>query len=160
MKKLSRKHKIALVELALVLLIILYFFAPRSFSLAMGGGFDREQVTQIQVELTNYSGDGQRGRTLQLSPDDPAAQELLDRLDGKWYFPYYVENDSRQLTLGYIIYITFSQPEGGYGCTMTGDRAIDMTSAGGSHSYQVSGSEEFQRSLLDFLLQQEYTIQE
>ena len=35
MKKLSRKHKIALIELALVLLIALYFFAPRPFSLAM-----------------------------------------------------------------------------------------------------------------------------
>lgn len=160
MKKLSPKHKIALIELVLVLLIALYFFAPRPLSLAMGGGFDREQVTQIQVDLTNFSGDGQPGRTLQLSPDDPAAQELLDQLDSKWYFPYYVEGDSRQITLDYKIYLTFSQPEGTYCCSLTGDRAIDMDSAWSSHSYQVAGSEEFQRSLLDFLLQQEYTIQE
>lgn len=160
MKKLSRKHKIALVELVVILLIVLYFFAPRSFSLAMGGGFDPAQVTEIQVHLMTFSEDNQPERTLLLDRSDPAAQELLDRLDGKWYFPYYVEDDSRQLTLGYMIYVTFSQPEGGYGCTMTGDRAIDMTSAGRSRSYQVSGSEEFQRSLLDFLLQQEYTIQE
>ena len=81
MKKLSRQHKIALIELVLVLLIALYFFAPRSFSLAMGSGFDREQVTQIQVDLTNYSGDGQPGRTLRLDPADQGAQELLDRWD-------------------------------------------------------------------------------
>ena len=161
MKKLSRKHKIALIELALVLLIALYFFAPRPLSLAMGSGFDREQVTQIQVNLMTFSEDSGPERTLLLDRSDPAAQELLDRLDGKWYFPYYVKDDSRQLTLGYIIHVTFSQPEGDYCCSMTGDRAIDMVgSAGRSRSYQVSGSEQFQRSLLDFLLQQEYTIQE
>lgn len=160
MKKLSRKHKIALIELVLVLLIALYFFAPRPLSLAMGGGFDPAQVTQIQVDLTNYSGDGQPGRTLLLDPADPTAQEVLDRLSGKWYFPYYVEGDSRQVTLDYTAKLTFSQPEGDYCCTITGDRAIDMDRTGASHSYQVAGSEEFQRSLLDFLLQQEYTIQE
>lgn len=160
MKKLSRKHKIALIELVLVLLIALYFFAPRPFSLAMGSGFDREQVTQIQVDLTNYSGDGQPGRTLRLDPADQGAQELLDRLEDKWYFPYYVEGDSRQITLDYSIQLTFSQPEGTYGYSLTGDRAIDMDAPARSRSYQVSGSEEFQRSLLDFLLQQEYTIQE
>lgn len=161
MKKLSRKHKIALIELVLVLLIALYFFAPRPLSLAMGSGFDREQVTQIQVNLMTFSEDSGPERTLLLDRSDPAAQELLDRLEDKWYFPYYVEGDSRQLTLGYIIHFTFSQPEGDYCCSLTGDRAIDMVdSAGRSRSYQVSGSEEFQRSLLDFLLQQEYTIQE
>lgn len=160
MKKLPIKYKIALVELLIVVLLVLYFFAPRPLSLAMGSGFDREQVTQIQVDLTNYSGDGQPGRTLQLSPDDPAAQELVDRLEDEWYFPYYVEGDSRQITLDYTIQLTFSQPEGDYCCTITGDRAIDMDRTGASHTYQVSGSEEFQRSLLDFLLQQEYTIQE
>lgn len=161
MKKLSLKHKIALVELVVILLIVLYFFAPRSFSQAMGEGFAPDQVTQIQVDLTNFSGDGQPGHTLLLDPADQAAQELVDWLDGKRYFPYYVEGDSRQITLDYTIQLTFSQPEGAYCCTMTGDRAIDMVdSTGRSRSYQVSGSEEFQRSLLDFLLQQEYTIQE
>lgn len=160
MKKLSRKHKIALIELVLVLLIVLYFFAPRPFSLAMGGGFDLEQVTQIQVDLTNFSGDGQPGRTFRLDPADQEAQELLGWLDSKWYLPYYVEGDSRQIGLDYTIRLTFTQPEGTWSCTMTGDRAIDMDAPARSRSYQVSGSEEFQRSLLDFLLQQEYTIQE
>lgn len=160
MKKLSRKHKIALIELALVLLIALYFFAPRPLSLAMGSGFDPAQVTEIQVNLMTFSEDNKPERTLLLDRSDPAAQEVLDRLSGKWYFPYYVEGDSRQVTLDYTAKLTFSQPEGDYCCTITGDRAIDMDRTGASHSYQVAGSEEFQRSLLDFLLQQEYTIQE
>ena len=70
MKKLSLKHKIALVELVVILLIVLYFFAPRAFSQAMGEGFAPDQVTQIQVDLTNFSGDGQPGRTLLLDPAD------------------------------------------------------------------------------------------
>lgn len=40
MKKLSRKHKIALVELVVILAVAVYFFFPRPLSGALGSGFD------------------------------------------------------------------------------------------------------------------------
>ena len=45
MKKLSRKHKIALVELVVILAVAVYFFFPRPLSSALGSGFDPDAVT-------------------------------------------------------------------------------------------------------------------
>ena len=72
MKKLSRKHKIALVELVVILAVAVYFFFPRPLSSALGSGFDPDAVTGVQVDLTAFGGEAERGRTLSLSPDDPA----------------------------------------------------------------------------------------
>lgn len=49
MKKLSRKHKIALVELVVILAVAVYFFFPRPLSSALGSGFDPDEVTGVQV---------------------------------------------------------------------------------------------------------------
>lgn len=50
MKKLSRKHKIALVELVVILAVAVYFFFPRPLSSALGSGFDPDAVTGVQVD--------------------------------------------------------------------------------------------------------------
>ena len=91
MKKLSRKHKIALVELVVILAVAVYFFFPRPLSSALGSGFDPDAVTGVQVDLTAFGGEAEGGRTLSLSPDDPAWEELLSLLSSKWYRPYYLE---------------------------------------------------------------------
>ena len=54
MKKLSRKHKIALVELVVILAVAVYFFFPRPLSSALGSGFDPDEVTGVQVDLTPF----------------------------------------------------------------------------------------------------------
>ena len=57
MKKLSRKHKIALVELVVILAVAVYFFFPRPLSSALGSGFDPDAVTGVQVDLTAFGGE-------------------------------------------------------------------------------------------------------
>lgn len=161
MKKLSFKHKIALVELVIVLLLVAYFFCPRPLHLAFGGAFDQERITGVQVDLLPVGTQERESRTIQLEPDDPACGELLEYLSGKWYLPYYLEAENRAATLDYTVHITLGQPDRVSTYWFYGDRAIDL---GGSdtrtRTYQVTDSESFQQSLLDFLLQQEYTIQE
>ena len=66
MKKLSRKHKIALVELVVILAVAVYFFFPRPLSSALGSGFDPDEVTGVQVDLTAFGGEAEGGRTLSL----------------------------------------------------------------------------------------------
>ena len=44
-----------------------------------------------------------------------------------------------------------------YTYTFSGDRAIDLTGDGAAKTYQVTDSDVFQQSVLDFLLEQEYT---
>ena len=113
MKKLSRKHKIALVELVVILAVAVYFFFPRPLSGALGSGFDPDEVTGVQVDLTAFGGEAEGGRTRSLS--------------------------------------------------LTGDKAIDLVAgAEGTRgrSFQVTDSQAFQQSVLDFLLEQEYTEQD
>ena len=155
MKKLSRKHKIALVELVVILAVAVYFFFPRPLSSALGSGFDPDAVTGVQVDLTAFGGEAERGRTLSLSPDDPAWEELLSLLSSKWYCPYYLEGSSRNVTL--------SQPEAVFRYSLTGDKAIDLAAGAEGNrgrSFQVTDSQAFQQSVLDFLLEQEYTEQD
>ena len=163
MKKLSRKHKIALVELVVILAVAVYFFFPRPLSGALGSGFDPDEVTGVQVDLTAFGGEAEGGRTLSLSPDDPAWEELLSLLSSKWYRPYYLEGSSRNVTLDYTVQITISQPEAVFRYSLTGDKAIDLAAgAEGTRgrSFQVTDSQAFQQSVLDFLLEQEYTEQD
>ena len=163
MKKLSRKHKIALVELVVILAVAVYFFFPRPLSSALGSGFDPDAVTGVQVDLTAFGGEAERGRTLSLSPDDPAWEELLSLLSSKWYCPYSLEGSSRNVTLDYTVQITISQPEAVFRYSLTGDKAIDLAAGAEGNrgrSFQVTDSQAFQQSVLDFLLEQEYTEQD
>ena len=97
MKKLSRKHKIALVELVVILAVAVYFFFPRP------------------------------------------------------------------LSLDYTVQITISQAEAVFRYSLTGDKAIDLAAGAEGNrgrSFQVTDSQAFQQSVLDFLLEQEYTEQD
>ena len=70
------------------------------------------------------------------------------------------QDDQRSVTLGYRVDLTFSQGEASYTLSLTGDRAIVMGGDGGTKTYQVTDSDAFQQSVLDFLLEQEYTKEE
>ena len=111
MKHLSRKHKIALVELVVLVLLVVWFIAPRPLTRAMAGdGFDPAAVTQIQADLTAFQGG--EGRTLTFSQGEPAFSQLMDLLQSKRYIPYYLDQDAqRSVTLGYRVDLTFSQGE-------------------------------------------------
>ena len=71
MKQLSLKHRIALVELAVLIILGCYFFLPKSFSQAMGKGFDPDQVTAVTVQLEGARGKRGEDHTFTLSPHRP-----------------------------------------------------------------------------------------
>lgn len=151
MKKLSLKHKIALVELVVFVLIVIWFLGPRSLDRAMQD-FDPAAVTEVQAQLTAFN--GQEGRAVTLTQGEEAFDQLLALLDSKKYIPYYLDQGTqRSVTLDYKVQLDFIQGTSEYTYTFSGDRAIDI----GSKTYQVTDSEAFQQSLLDFLLEQEYT---
>lgn len=158
MKKLSLKHKIALVELVVFVAIVIWFLGPRSLDRTIGD-FDPAAVTEVQAQLTAFN--GQEGRAVTLSQGEAAFDQLLTLLESKRYIPYYLDQDAqRSVTLGYRVDLTFSQGEASYTLSLTGDRAIVMGGDGGTRTYQVTDSDAFQQSVLDFLLEQEYTKEE
>ena len=114
------------------------------------------------MDLTAFGGEAERGQNPLLSPDDPAWEELLSLLSSKWYCPYYLE-EQRNVTLDYTVQITISQPEAVFPLFPDGDKAIDLAAGAEGNrgrSFQVTDSQAFQQSVLDFLLEQEYTEQD
>ena len=155
MKKLSLKHKIALVELVVFVAIVIWFLAPRSLDRTIRD-FDPAAVTEVQAQLTAFN--GQEGRAGTPSQGEAAFDQLLSLLDSKKYIPYYLERDAqRSIALDYKVQLHFTQGAADYTYTFSGDRAIDLTGDGAAKTYQVTDSDVFQQSVLDFLLEQEYT---
>ena len=94
MKHLSRKHKIALVELVVLVLLVVWFIAPRPLARAMAGdGFDpcRHPDPGRPHRLP-----GGEGRTLTFSQGEPAFSQLMDLLQSKRYIPYYLDQDAQR----------------------------------------------------------------
>lgn len=134
--------------LALLVVAAAALFWPRTLPQAMGGDFDPAQLTAIQADLT---APGQETRTLQLSPQDPAFQQLLDLLDSTRYVFWYPGSGPRQVTLEYTVALTFSQEMAVSTLTLCGDKAIDLSN-GSPKAYRATGGPAFQEEVLDFLL--------
>ena len=86
-KKLTRRHKLAITELAIALAIGLAFFCPRTFSGAMGGSFDPAEMIQAQVLLQGTGEKAGDDRTFILTPGQSAYDTLAEMLEGKPLFP-------------------------------------------------------------------------
>ena len=147
MKQLSLKHKIALVELVVLIILGCYFFLPKSFSQAMGKGFDPDQVTAVTVQLEGARGKRGEEHTFTLSPTDPIYTELIDRLESRKYLPLYLNTTVRTTTLDY------EQNGADYIFSFCGDRAMDVKGVK-TRTVQLKNYEAFQSSLLALLLGQ------
>lgn len=163
MKKLTKRHKIALVELAIALVVALAFFYPRTFSGAMGGSFDPAAMEKVQILLQGTGEKAGDDRTITLTPGQEAYDQLIDLLESKRYFPYYLNGKQRDITLDYWVTILFTQPEGKGVRTyaFSGSRAIDTAGEDTrDRTFQLKDGLAFQQAVLDFLLEQEYTTGE
>lgn len=150
---LSLKHKIALVELVVLLILGCYFFLPKSFSQAMGKDFDPDRVTAVTVQLEGARGKCGEDHTFSLSPADPIYTELIDRLESRKYLPLYTNTTARTTTLDYVVTLIFQQDGAEYIFTFCGDRAMDVRGVK-TRTVQLKGYEAFQSSLLALLLGQ------
>ncbi len=160
MKHLSRKHKIALVELVVLVLLVVWFIAPRPLARAMAGGTALTPLPSPRSRQTSPPSRGRRpdahllpGRAGLFPAHGPAPVQAVHPLLPGPGCPAGV-------TLGYRVDLTFSQGRRPTPSPLTGDRAIVMGGDGGTKTYQVTDSDAFQQSVLDFLLEQEYTKEE
>lgn len=139
--------------LALLVVAAAALFWPRTLSQTMGGDFAPHQLTAIQADLTSPV---QETRTLQLTPQDPAFQQLLALLESSRYVFWYPGSGPRQVTLGYTVTLTFSQEMAVSTLTLCGDKAIDIYN-GSQKACRATGGQAFQEEVLDFLLSQPAT---
>ena len=95
----KRKSILAIGLAAVLALALLYYLLPRSFSQAMGGGFDLAQVDQVDVLLSKIDAQGPGSQaSTPLSPEDSRA--LLEKLNSRSYFLLPGRKPNWEITLG------------------------------------------------------------
>ena len=127
---------------------MILLFMPKDFSKAMGDGFDISQVEQIQVTLVPVKGDGTL--TVTLNQGEEEYVDLITLLQEPNYSRTTSKSD--EITLDYRVHLLFSDGEiWPWSYDFQADKLVSAGS-GSMKTYQLSGGEEAQQKILDFLL--------
>lgn len=155
----KRKSILAIGLAAVLALALLYYLLPRSFSQAMGGGFDLAQVDQVDVLLSKIDAQGPDSQaSTPLSPKDSRA--LLEKLNSRSYFLLPGQKPNWEITLGYDVRLGFSYHGYSHYASLSfcGDSELEVFGTAHHHprTIRVSGDNAaFQRELLALLLEAE-----
>ena len=127
---------------------MILLFMPKDFSKAMGDGFDISQVEQIQVTLVPVEGEGTL--TVTLNQGEEEYVDLITLLQEPTYSR--TSSKSDEISLDYWVNILFSDGEiWPWSYDFQADKLVSAGS-GSMKTYQLSGGEESQQKILDFLL--------
>lgn len=127
---------------------MILLFMPKDFSKAMGDGFDISQVEQIQVTLVPVEGD--ETLTVTLNQGEEEYVDLITLLQEPTYSR--TSSKSDEISLDYWVKILFSDGEiWPWSYDFQADKLVSAGS-GSMKTYQLSGGEESQQKILDFLL--------
>ena len=142
-------QKVVVLLLFVACLAAILFFMPKEFEKAMGNGFDPEKVEKIEVDLLPVAGKEPLGVTLQQG--DEEFGKLLALLQK----PNYSRSNSvnNEITIGYEVKLSFATSEAWawqYG--FHGGKMVELGPYGQTKTYQISGGEETQQAILDYLL--------
>lgn len=142
-------QKVVVLLLFVICLGAIFLFLPRDFEKAMGGGFDPEKVEKIQVDLLPVHGQEPLGVTLQQG--DEGFGKLLALLQEPSYSR--TVSKSNEITLGYEVKLSFATSEAwAWQYAFMGGKLVEAGPYGQTKNYQISGGEETQRAILDYLL--------
>lgn len=159
----SKTKKILALVLVLAALAVVLFLLlrPRTFPQTMGRDYDPDRLREISVYLTQT--ESGQSREITLSPEDPAAEELLALLNSWTYSPVYHfgVNTGHSIALDYYgsVFLIFEKQEDGYpaGAFYFDGYPEIQTSGTGGHRGSYRLSKDQQQQLLDLLLAQPYT---
>ena len=127
---------------------MILLFMPKDFSKAMGDGFDISQVEQIMVTLEPVEGD--EVLTVTLNQGEEEYVDLITLLQEPTYSR--TSSKSDEISLDYWVNILFSDGEiWPWSYDFQADKLVSAGS-GSMKTYQLSGGEEAQQKILDFLL--------
>ena len=126
---------------------MILLFMPKDFSDAMGDGFDISQVEKIEVSLIPVGGEAIQ---VTLNQGEEEYVDLITLLQE----PNYSRTSSKsdEITLDYRVHLLFSDGEiWPWSYDFQADKLVSAGS-GSMKTYQLSGGEESQQKILDFLL--------
>lgn len=161
----TKKRLCVVILLAVAATAVLFLlFRPRTFAQTMGPDYDPRQIQEITAHLSSL--DRQTpSREITLSPEDPAAKDLLALLESHTYPPIYQWGaiEGHGVTLDYMasLCMVFQREEDGYPAAFLffdGYPEIQISGPNTSMgTYKLS--EAAQQELLDLLLKQPYEEQ-
>ena len=123
-----RRITIALLELTIVAVILIYALAPRTLGQATGHVYDRRSVTAVEVEMTAANEAVEDGsHKLTLTPGTAECSGLLDLLEQR-YIPYYLDTNWEENVRSYSVVITLTAEDEECTVSFTENDPIRITS--------------------------------
>ena len=140
--------RLVVVLLFLMAFGMIFLFMPKEFTTAMGSDFDISQVEKIEANLIPVEGEPLK---VTLNQGEEEYVDLITLLQE----PNYSRTSSKsdEITLGYQVYISFADSESwGWSYEFMGGKLVQTGPSTDMKTYQISGGEESQQKILDFLL--------
>lgn len=148
--KRKQEGVVGLVLIAIVIVAAVLFFRPKSLESALGKGFVSTDVTEITALLVPVGGEE---ITVEILPTDQAFPSLLALLQTPTYS--FTFSKQEEAPLNVQVTLTLSNRQGEvWEYHFQGGKLIEAGVPGAWKSYQISGGQESQQKILDFLLEQ------
>lgn len=148
----KKEGAIGLLLIAIIVVVAILFLRPKDLSAALGDGFAPEAVTAISATLSPVTTGGEE-ITLDFPVGEETFGQLLALLQEPSYSRTFTSDD--QIALGYQVYLSFATEEAwAWSYQFQGGKLIQAGPAGETKTYQISGGQDTQQEILDFLLEQ------
>ena len=148
----KKEGAIGLLLIAIIVVVAILGLRPKDLSAALGDGFAPEAVTAISATLSPVTTGGE-----EITLDFPAGEETFGQLLALLQEPSYSRTftSDDQIALGYQVYLSFATEEAwAWSYQFQGGKLIQAGPAGETKTYQISGGQDTQQEILDFLLEQ------
>lgn len=146
--KSKKEGAVGLVLIAIVIVAAVLFFRPKSLESALGKGFVSADVTEISALLVPVAGEE---TTVEILSTDEAFPSLLALLQEPTYSFTFSKQEA--VTLDAQVTLTLATRQGEvWEYHFQGGKRIEAGVPEARKTYQISGGQESQQKILDFLL--------
>lgn len=149
--KMKREGAVGLILIAILVVVMLVFLRGKSLEDIMGSGYTQADVTEITATLipNNQS----QSLSCQFAAGDQGYLDLISLLQEPSYSRTFTSDDSG--ALDYAVTLTFTgSGDQTWEYAFQGGKLIHAGVTGGPKTYQISGGQDSQQKILDFLLTQ------
>ena len=147
--KMKREGAVGLLLIAVLVVVMLVFLRGKDFEGIMGSGYTQADVTEITATLTGAD----QTLTAEFAAGEQDYLDLLSLLQEPSYSRTFTSDDSG--ALDYAVTLTFTgSGDKTWEYDFQGGKLIHAGVTGSPKTYQISGGQNSQQNILDFLLTQ------
>lgn len=152
---------VGLVLIAAVIVIAVVFFRPKGLEDALGGGFQAADVTKIGVSLRPVTPEqDEESLYVEIPAGSEEFAKFIALLDDPHYSRTNAGKSGQEITLPYEVRIAFATEEAwAWQYEFFGGKLVYAGPSAKTKAYQITGGQETQEKILDFLLELEPAAQ-